>query len=414
MRAPFAALVVLSACGPITPLRPDAGSTGGGTSGGLGGGFVFGGGTVGGGVSGGGTSGGGSTGGGSTGGGSTGGGSTAGGSSGGGAAGGGSAGGAALGAFNWVSMSAVPSPASGASATAVSARAGEAYVAISPKLYRSTGMAFNEVANLSLSSIKDVVVTPAGKVFVVSNGPGSMICTAADCSMGSNYTMQVSGGSSDYFDGLCNRGEAVYAIGNGSSSQAILFEFNGTGWTKISNDLGFTNPKRCEVGPSGEIYVLGKTFVVRYEGGGFGQENVDLMGQSAAEWNDMAFTFSATGVLDAFLVGGIGIGGTVTSYRYARRNPAGGGWTALPIPMMGSSLNAVVTVAPNEYIAAGSPGSMMSTPRFLGWNGVTWGATPNPPPAALQTVNDAAANGDREVFLVGSGGNGYVIIRGRR
>lgn len=310
-------------------------------------------------------------------------------------------------------MSAVPAP-TGNPASAVSARAGEAYVAIGPRLYRSTGMAFNEITSLSLSSIKDVLVTPMGKVFAVSNGPTSMICTGPDCSVATSYTMAPSGGSSDYFDGLCNRGEAVYAIGNGSSSQAILFEFNGSGWTKLSNDLGFSGAKRCVVGPAGEIYVLGKTFVVRYEGGGFGQENVDLMGQSAAEWNDMAFTFSSTGVLDAFLVGGIGTGGSVTSYRYARRNPGGGGWTALPIPNMGTSLNAIVTVAANEYIAAGSPGSNMTTPRFLGWNGTMWSATPNPPPAALQTVFDAAANGDREVFLVGSGNNGYVIIRGRR
>jgi hypothetical protein len=414
MRATLLVLVVLSACGPLTPLRPDAGPAGGGSAGG---GFTFAGGfTSGGGSTGGGATAGGSTGGGATGGGSTAGGSTAGGDAGGaggGSVAGGSGGGSGLGAFTWLSMSAVPTPPGGA-AVAVSARAGEAYVAVSPRLYRSTGMAFNEVANLTLSSIKDVLVTPMGKVFVVSNGPNSMICVGPDCSVVANYVAAPSGGSSDYFDGLCGRGESVYAFGNGSSNQAILFEFNGTGWTKISNDLGFSGAKRCVVGPSGEIYVLGKTFVIRYEGGGFAQENVDLMGQSPAEWNDMAFTFSATGVLDAFLVGGIGVGGSVTSYRYARRNPTGAGWTALPIPMMGTSLNAIVTVAPNEYIAAGSPGTSMSTPRFLGWNGTTWGPTPNPPPAALQVVNDAAANGDREVFLVGSGGSGYVIIRGRR
>ncbi|MBE2251696.1 MAG: hypothetical protein IAE78_19285 [Myxococcus sp.] len=310
-------------------------------------------------------------------------------------------------------MSLVPSPPS-SSGGAVTARSGEAFAVLGTRLYRSTGAAFNEVTGHSLlSSAGDVLVTPMGKVFITSRTTSSLYCTASDCSIGTNYVSAPSGGAQDYFDGLCNDGEAVYAIGNGSSSQAILFQFNGTGWTKLSNDLGFSGAKRCVVGPAGEVYVLGKTFVVRYEGGGFSQENVDLMGQSAAEWNDMAFTFGPAGAVDGMLVGGIGNGGSVTSYRYARRNPGGGGWAALPIPMIGSSLSTIVATAPFEYLAAGFPGSMTMN-RFMAWNGSGWAASANQPPSALMTVSDAAANGDREVFLIGSGTGGTVLIRGRR
>lgn len=410
MRAFALALLALSACGPITPIRPDAGATGGGTSS-TGGGFVFAGGSSGGGfvTAGGSVVGGGSTGGGSTGGGSTAGGSTAGGSSGGGSAAGGAAGGS-LGQFTWVSLSIIPTPSPSGSA-AVAARTGEAWLAISPSLYRSTGAAFNQVTGVTLSSVRDVWVTPMGKVFVVSASPNSMICTAADCSVGANFIAQQSGGSSDYFDGLCGSGEAVYAIGNGSNNQAILFEFNGTGWTKISDDLGFQGAKRCIVGPSGEIYVLGKTFAIRYESGGFSQENVDLMGQSPAEWNDFAFTFGAG--VEAFMVGGQGQGGSVVSYRFARRNTAGGGWTAMPIPMMGTSLNAVVRLGANEYLAAGSNGGG-TTPKFLQWNGTAWIAA-SQPPNALAGVTRASSTSDREVFLVGpASAGGYVVVRGRR
>lgn len=402
MRALPLALLGLVACGPITPIRTDAGS-GGGTA--TGGGFVFAGGSSAGGfVAAGGSTVGGSTAGGSTAGGSIGGGSTAGGSAAGGSAGG------SLGPFTWVSLSIIPTPSASGTA-AVAARTGEAWLAISPSLYRSTGAAFNQVAGVNLSSVRDVWVTPMGKVFVVSASPSSYICTASDCSVGANFTLQSSGDSSDYFDGLCGSGEAVYAIGNGNNSQAILFEFNGTGWTKISNDLGFNGAKRCVVGPSGEIYVLGKTFAIRYESGGFSQENVDLLGQQAAEWNDFAFTFGAS--VEAFMVGGQGPGGSVVSYRFARRNATGGGWTAMPIPMMGTSLNAVVRLGPNEYLAAGSS-SVMTTPKFLQWNGTAWVASTQPP-NALATVTRASAVSDREVFLVGNASaGGYAVVRGRR
>lgn len=309
-----------------------------------------------------------------------------------------------------MSLSVIPTPSPSGTA-AVAARPGEAWLAISPSVYRSTGTAFNQVTGVTINSIRDIWVTPMGKVFVVSGSPNSMICTATDCSMGANFTSQPSGGSSDYFDGLCGAGEAVYAIGNGNNSQAILFEFNGTGWTKISDDLGFQGAKRCIVGPSGEIYVLGKTFAIRYEGGGFSQENVDLMGQAAAEWNDFAFTFGPS--VEGFMVGGPGLGVSVVSYRFARRNAAGGGWTVMPIPMMGSSLNAVVRLGPNEYLAAGSS-SVMGTPKFLQWNGTAWVAS-SQPPNALSTVTRASAVSEREVFLVGNASaGGYAVVRGRR
>jgi hypothetical protein len=322
-------------------------------------------------------------------------------------------GGGSVGPFTWQSMSMVPVPATTTGA-AITARPGEAWMTAGPALYRSTGGTFTQLSGFSLvSTAKDVLVTPAGKVFVVSGTTSSMYCTAADCTVASNYLPAVSGGSSDHFDGLCNSGETVYAIGNGNNSQAILFEFNGTGWTKVSNDLGFPSPRRCIAGSAGEVYVLGRNFVVRYEGGGFGQENVNLMGQSSAEWNDMAFTFGPGAAVDAMLVGGIGSGGTMTGFRYARRDAAGGGWTALPVPMIGSTLNTIVAVGPNEYLAAGSPGSTPAN-RFILWNGTAWAASTNQPPAALVTVSDAATSTAREVFLIGTGGSGLVVIRGRR
>lgn len=395
----FLVLFTAAACGPLTPIKVD-----GGVAGGSGGGS--------GDLSGGGSSGGGSAGG-STAGGSSGGsagGSTAGGSVGGGSVAGGAAD-AGLGPFTWTSVSVIPAPSSGENGRAVAARPGEAYVIVGTTFARSTGGAFNAVPGFSLGSMNDVWVTPMGKVFVTANSPASRICASGDCSMGSAYVEQLSGQSFDYFDGLCGFGESVYAFGNGNGGQAILFEFNGTGWTKISNDLGFRGARKCVVEPSGAVFVLGPTFVIRYEGGGFSQENVALNGQPAADWADMAFSFGGASPV-GMLVGGNESGGSGTSYRFARRDPGGGGWTALPNPNMGSALNSITNVGVDEFIAAGNPGS--NAPRFMQWNGTSWVASTNQPPSALLTVNDAASATDREVFLVGFGGSGYVVIRGRR
>lgn len=400
-RVLLVSLAALAGCGPITPIKSDGGA--GGPGGGSAGGFVLAGGQTGGGSTTGGGSSGGSVSGGSAAGGSSRG-STAGGSVGGGSAGGG------LGPFTWTSVSALPAPSTGVTARAVTARPGEAYLAIGSSLYRSTGAAFDEVAGFALSGMNDIWVTPMGKVFAVSNSPSSRICTATDCSMGSNFVMQLTGETFDYFDGLCGAGESVFAIGNGNNSQAILFEFNGTGWTKVSNDLGFRGAKKCVVDPAGGVFVLGPTFVVRYEGGGFSQENVALNGQLPAEWLDLAFSFGAGG--DGMLVGRNDPNQSTSSYRFARRNTGGGAWTVLPSPMMGTLLNSVANIGVGEFIAAGNPGG--TAPRFMQWNGTMWVASTNQPPSSLLTVSDAASASDREVYLVGSGGSGYVVIRGRR
>ena len=314
-------------------------------------------------------------------------------------------------------MSLSPAPSFG-TPSAVSARVGEAWLGMGGKLYRSTGGPFVEVTGLTLNSLKDVHVTPMGKVFAVSNSSNSQVCASGDCSMAANYVPLLTDNSSDTFDGLCGFGERVFAITNGGSNQAQLYEFVNNAWMKVSNDLGFTLPRKCVVGPSGEVYVLGRTFVVRYEAGSFAQENVDLMGQGNAEWYDMALVFNGSQVAVGMLVGGIGSPGTMTGYRYARRNPQGGGWTTLPFMQnYGDRLNAVISTGPSEFLAAGFTGGASTTARFVEWKGTQWAPVPmaNQPPAVLASVVDAAAASEREVFLVGSSNSGsYAIIRGRR
>ncbi|MBL8919933.1 MAG: hypothetical protein JNJ54_13790 [Myxococcaceae bacterium] len=398
MRISSLLLLLASACGPLTPLLPDAG-TGGGAGGAAGG--VQGGGAAGG--SAGGASGG-------TGGGAAGGtGGTGGGTAGG--AAGGTAGGTAdagLGSFTWSNLVAQPAPGSLTWAVTVAARPGEAWVGMdSGKLYRSTGGPFTELTAFVLSGLTDLFVSSSGKVYAVAQGRTAAHCLAADCSTAGAFTTVMSAtASTDSFRGLCGSGERVVAYGVRDTSTGVLYEFDGVGpWTKVSNNLGVSTPKDCAVGPAGEVYVIGDTGIVRYEGGATTPEPIDLMGQPAATWQSIALAVQGGVIVEAFAVGG------GSGYRVARRNNQTATWTSLPPnPGAGSTLNTVLALRPSEFLAAGS-----GSTRFMAWNGAAWGPATPAPPNTISSIRDAWATDEREVFLVGlDGASAYTIIRGRR
>lgn len=409
MRVLLLAVVALSACGPLMPLRMDGGTAGGSA----GGGFVFGGGFV----SGGGfTTAGGNAAGGSGAGSTAGGAATAGGSAGGSVIAGGSAGGsvdAGLGNFVWSNLGVMPVPSSTSTyAVAVASRPGEAWLGLdNGKLYRSTGGAFNELVGFLLSGINDLYVSPSGKVFVVTQGRSAAHCLAADCSMAANFTtvMLMSGGTEN-LKLVCGSGERVMALGTRDTNGiGTLYEFDPLlgQWTKVSNNLGISTPRGCVIGPGGEVYVVGELGVVRYENGATTPEPVDLMGQSTATWMGIAMWTSGGSITEAMLVGSGG------GYRFARRNNTAQTWTSLmPNVTAGSAMYAVTALGPSEFLAAGSGAAAN---KFMMWNGTAWVPAMPAPPNTVSTVRDACVTDAREVFLVGlDGSSSYSIIRGRR
>lgn len=405
------ALLIVTACGPLTPIKQDGGSAGGGGLSLVGGGFVAaggqGGGVIAGGSAGGATAGGsiagGSTAGGSTAGGSTAGGSTSGGSTAGGAAGGG------VGPWVWSNLVAQPPPSSTTYAITVASRPGEVYVGMdNSRLYRSTGGAFAEITGLTISGIADLYLSPSGKVYAVSSYRLAAHCLATDCTVAANYVTLPSGAGpgTESFEGICGLGERVFAIGvRDTNNVGLLYEFDGVGaWTKVSNNLGVNYVRQCQVLPSGEVLVVGDQGVVRYDQGATTPEPIDLGGQPQATWNALAIAIQGGTVTDAFVAGG-GSGS-----RYARRNNVAGSWTSLMPIAGGATLYAIAALSPTEFLAAGT-----GTPRFSMWNGTTFVAATPAPPNTIGTVRDIAVTSSREVFLVGSdGSSSYTIIRGRR
>lgn len=303
----------------------------------------------------------------------------------------------------------MPPPSVLTYAVAVASRAGEAWVGMdNSKLYRSTGGAFTEISGFTLSSISDVHVTPAGKVFVVSSGRTASHCLAADCSVAANFTTAMTVSSVDTFVALCGAGERVFAVGNrDSGSTGILHEFDGVGaWMKVSNNLGISSASECQVGPGGEVYVVGSLGVVRYENGALTPEAVNLNGQAAAGWNSIALGVRNGAIVEAMIVGG------GSGYRFARRDQATSSWSSLPPQTTGSTLSTVVALGPTEFLAAGSG---TAANRFMSWNGTAWVTAMPAPPNTISTVRDASVTDAREVFLVGvDSSSAYTIIRGRR
>ncbi|MDX2009121.1 MAG: hypothetical protein SFW67_02965 [Myxococcaceae bacterium] len=405
------------ACGALTPIRPDAGPAGGGSAGGAFGGGAFGGGD-GGGAAGGAAGGvaGGSAGG--VAGGSAGGvaggaaGGAGGGNPGGGAGGGGVAGAdGGLSSFRWSSLAVTPPPSSTSVAVAVAARPGEAWVALdNGRLYRSDGGLFAEVPGLMVPSPRDLYVSPSGKVYTVASGRSALSCTAGDCGVAANYVTGMTASTLETWSGLCGSGETVFAFGLRNGSTGVLYQFAGGSWMQVSANLGVTSPRWCQLGPSGEVYVVGMDGIGKYEGGAFTPEMIDLMGQPAASWSSLALSIRGNAITEAFAVGGSG----GSAYRFARRNQATESWTSLAPNPAGLNLSVVIAFGLDEFLAAGTPASTTG-PRFMSWNGTAWVPSVPQPPSSISSVRDGWATSDREVFLVGAdSASSYAIIRGRR
>lgn len=304
----------------------------------------------------------------------------------------------------------MPPPSTLTYAVAVASRPGEAYVGMdNSKLYRSTGGAFTEVSGFTMASLNDVHVTPMGKVFVVSSTRSAAHCLAADCSVAANFTTAMTVSTADYFVSLCGAGERVFAVGSrDSGSTGLLYEFDGvSAWTKVSNNLGISSASECQVGPAGEVYVVGSLGVVRYDNGALTPEPVNLNGQPAAGWTSIALGVRSGAIVDAMIVGG------GSGYRFARRDQATSSWNSLMPLTGGSNLSTVVAISPTEFLAAGTGSGAAN--RFMSWNGTAWAPAMPAPPNTITTVRDASVTDPREVFLVGiDGSSSYSIIRGRR
>ncbi len=388
LTALLAAAVILTGCGGLRS-NLDAGVDGGtsGTGGAAGGGT-------------GGSSGGGS-------GGSSGGGS--GGSSGGGSGGsGGGTGGGGAGTFSYSALS-ITSTSSDNSffVRGISGRAGEVYaIASSGHVLRATGAGFSEVARPATSG-NSIYVAPDGAVFVsFSRQIGHCL---SDCATTpANYRLTQIGFSEDMVAVCGTTSSNVYMVGNRDTGViGVLYQWNGTQWSKVSNNLGLSGPHACAINPDGTLFIAGERDVVRWQGGGATNETASLdltviPNVSVQSWNGIWTDPSGL----AFAVG--------DGNRVLKRNTTGV-WSLFvdPMPSTTSSLRTVTGPSSGELLAAGfnNTAAMKNLQLF---NGTEWKAAVADLPT-IKSVYSAFWASPNEIYWGGGDVSGSaVILRGTR
>ena len=259
-------VLLLTACGPLTPPKTDAG-----TGGGSGGGAITGGGTGGGGgtVTGGG---GGTTGGG---------GGATGGGAGGGATGGGATDplpnyGSAAGAANgWTLTDQVPPGQRPYYYNAIRGQDATHLWVTGPfgDVWFFNGNATWVLAYDDPTSdlvFEDLAVTSAGLVAVA--GPERLLTCAANCNLAGSFDGPPRTGR--MMKGLCTRGTDLYAVGSDASQNGVLFQYANSAWSEITLTTTLPKLESCHVLSDGSVLLGGSSLWHRDAAGTITEELV--------------------------------------------------------------------------------------------------------------------------------------------
>ncbi len=368
-------VVVLAACGPLTPPKTDAG-TGGGSGGGAmtGGGSATGGGGA---VTGGG---GGSTGG------------------GGGSTGGGGATGGGDGTWDFGTMTLNPAPGNAGSIVGFAETdAGIFAISSSGRLYRSTGGPFAEQFAFPGLQPRDFEGSASGHLFMLTTV--NFLHCATNCADAGAWAQTTISAGDEVLNALCVIGDDhVLALGGkGGADNGVSYRWNGTQLAASGMALGFYSPRNCWKGASGDFFIPVDDNVLRYS--------------TTTE----GFTAEPTGTMAGWRGGGSSPGhewvsglGPVISERGASSwatafNPSG----------TSGAITAIIGVSPT--LAFGFGGGFTSDGQSgYRYDGVSWSAM-NPD---LPSLNQAASAFRTSAGVIYVGGNDAsqmpIIVRGAR
>ncbi|MBX7100798.1 MAG: hypothetical protein K1X89_24000, partial [Myxococcaceae bacterium] len=333
------------------------------------------------------------------------GGTASGGGAAGGSASGGGSGGAGGGQAPWVFASLSLPSTNGGPIRAISGNANELYVATnSGKLFHRVGTgAFTEVMGLS-GGINGMWVSSDGKVFV-SRFSTLSVCSSG-CDTASNY-VPTSTVSNEQMLGLCGASASeVYAVGQRDSANVgFLWKWNGTMWTKVSNDLGITQPGNCVVASDGTVYIAGRTNISTYAQSAVSVEMPDLTALGSQASQQLWWGVGTAGN-EVFAVG---------SYHRIIRRGSGGSWSLVVNPTTVEVNTFKVVGGPSGSLAAAA-GTFPSSPGkgLWWWNGSTWSAATNDLPFVTSAEAIYVA-GPNEIYFGGADGSGApTLVRAKR
>lgn len=394
MRLFFAvfSLVVLVACGPLGPPRPDGGTGGGGGFLPFGGGTATGGGFV--------TTGGG-------------GGTVTGGGSGGGATGGGSGefdAGFDAGLPDAGSPDAGLAPLTWASMSFIDVTSSQALVGFSGEqnnlwalqgsgdLFRSTGGAFSR--QLAFPAGRALYVS--GSTVVVALSRSIRTCTSG-CTQDSDFATTALYNTSIswdlYAEAACGEGPShIVMLVTDVNSQGQLLEWNGSTWTRTNTNLGVRYPRACWFDAAGNLYVAGENRVVFFEGG--------------------AGTPIEYGADFKIYRGGAEVDGTQWVVGEQHFIAKGTGATIPKVNGGASSptLQAVGGLRGDEVFALGFYTTTNAVGVGFKWDGTQFKPVGNTLPGfvAQSSVRAILPTAPNELFIAGSITTGPLVLRGRR
>lgn len=294
-------------------------------------------------------------------------------------------------------------PATGGSITSISGRTGELWAATdNGHVFRRADAGFAEVPGFTGNWV-DVYVAPDNAVFLASSGTTIRWCLSNCTSQAafSSYTVVV---ASTDLDAVCGTSSSnVYAVANRDSSIGILFHWDGSSWTMVSNNLGLTVPRACWARPDGAVFIVGTRDVVMWD-------------QGAAMVETASLDFSAFGIdaLSQLWSGVHGLGDTVVAVGYKRRalvrKGPGANWSIIANPVGASNtFNTVALAWPDELYAGGSVATKL---LHVSDGGIFNPAAVDLP--ALTYLNRIHVLTPDELYFGGRDNNGPVIVRAKR
>lgn len=319
----------------------------------------------------------------------------AGGAGGGSLTGGGDAGGSAGGAaapFTWTPWS-VPA---GVSLQAISGQPGALYaVSFDGRLLRATTTSFTAVIGLTVADASDVVATPSGRV-VVSGSVSSWLCESG-CDLAGSYQPRTPPMLGERFSSLCVRGEAVYAITQGTSA-SFLNRLDGGLWVR-EPIAPVGNAMECVVQPDGAVLVVGTNGVAE----GTTAQSITSLPPDPA-WRALALGALDGGVGDALIVGSASGGG-----RSALRASGSSTWTQLAPETRVIDLTRVAAFGADEFVALVEP--RPGQPSLFHFQNGTWSPLTGAPSMSLVQL---ITNVNGALFLGGIASGQGVLYRGTR
>ncbi|MGV3619546.1 MAG: hypothetical protein ACO1OB_01945 [Archangium sp.] len=367
-------VVLLAACGSLSPQRTDAGSGGGGGT------FISSGGGVG--TTGGGASSGGGT-----------------------ATGGGSAMGGGTGEptpLVWSTM-ALADTTSSLAVVAISGDTNDVYAGQElGDFFHSTGGGFAKLFRFS-TGIRGIYAS-GGTVVMVSSGE-IRTCTSNCTTEAAFTTLSLSNSAINWsFFGKAACGEGpnhivVIVTDRTSAAAGQVIEWDGNTWTRTNSNLGISNPTSCWFDGNGNYYVSGDDKIVFVENGSstpidFSTNNSSYRGGTTIDgvtWVVGPNLFVAKGT-------GLAIAKVDTGH------------------IVSQTLSSVVAATADEVYLLGYYSSTNGLGAGLKWNGTGFTAVGSSLPnfGAQSSVRVTHRTGANEIFVAGSDADGPLIIRGRR